>query len=112
MITRGEGAKVGGTRSLPKAGEVAAKSSDGDRVLITNSYGWGSGGTGTVRAAPDYVTSLTGDWIDGVARFEPFLDGEMLVYWVEFDRPLADRSKDGPYDCGSVEESALSLISS
>jgi hypothetical protein len=88
-----------------------AKFSDGDRVHITDSYGWGSGGTGTVRTPPDYVTDLAGDWIDGVARFEPFLDGQKLVYWVEFDKPLADRSADGPYDCGSVEESALSLIS-
>ena len=88
------------------------KFSDGDRVLITSSYGWGSGGTGTVRAAPDYVANLSGDWIDGVARLEPFLDGEKLVYWVEFDKPLNDRSTDGPYDCGSVEDSALSLISS
>jgi hypothetical protein len=88
-----------------------AKFSDGDRVLITNSYGWGSGGTGTVRTAPDYVTDIADDWIDGVARHEPFLDGQKLVYWVEFDKPLNDRSADGPYDRGSVEESALSLIS-
>lgn len=91
-----------------------AKFSDGDRVLITNSYGWGSGKTGTVRAAPDYIVRMTDDWIDGVARSESFGDGKSyrLVYWVEFDEPLADLDADGPYDAGSVEESALSLVSS
>ena len=87
-----------------------AKFKDGDRVLITGSFGWGSGGTGTVRPAPDYAVSLADDWIDGVARLEEHLDVPTLVYWVVFDHPLADLSDDGPYNAGSVEEYALSHL--
>jgi hypothetical protein len=87
-----------------------AKFSDGYRVLITNSHDWGSGGTGTVRSPHKAVINRTGDWIDGVARVERGIDGPTLVYWVDFDEPLDDRSEDGPYSSGSVEESALYLI--
>lgn len=87
-----------------------AKFADGDRVLITNSHDWGSGATGTVRPPHEAVTNRTGEWLDGVARMERGINGPTLVYWVYFDAPLNDRSEDGPYRAGSVEEFALSLI--
>ena len=90
---------------------MVAKFKDGDRVLIAGSYDWGTGGIGTVRSPHVAVTDRTGRWIDEVASMEPGVDGPTLVYWVEFDAALPDRSKHGPYRAGSVEEAALCLIS-
>lgn len=83
-----------------------AKYAAGDRVAITGSHEWGSGGTGTVGAPPFAVTDRTGAWGDGVTRVE----GSIVVYWVEFDVPILDCTEDGPYLAGTVEEYALSLI--
>jgi hypothetical protein len=87
-----------------------AKFSVGDRVSIHNSFEWGTGGSGIIQYPPSLVTERTGEWVDGVARFEQGPHGFHLVFWVEFDRPLHDLTEDGPYLAGSVEEEALRLI--
>ena len=83
----------------------------GDRVVTSRTLAWPAGATGVIATAPMAVTAVSGQWPNEVARREVWPEGEVTVYWVEFDEPQPDSSGDGPYDAGSVDEESLSLIS-
>ena len=83
----------------------------GDRVRVADDFFWARGATGTIAAPPDAVTSISGEWNDGLTRTELSALGKHTVYWVWFDEPQHDADGDGPYRGGQIWESALTLFS-
>jgi hypothetical protein len=66
---------------------------------------------GTVSVAPEAVVRVTGPWDDeGLTRSERSQLGVITTYWIWFDEAQLDADGDGPYQGGSIWESALSLL--
>jgi hypothetical protein len=87
-----------------------SKFSANDRIRISDDFFWAKGATGTISHPPSEVTSISGSWDDNLTRQERSALGQATVYWVWFDEPQLDAEGDGPYQAGSIDESAMTLI--
>jgi hypothetical protein len=94
-----------------RSGRVKKSFSVGDRVRVAGDFFWAKGATGTVSAPPVAVTTISGQWDEGLTRREVSALGTHTVYWVWFDEPQHDADGGGPYRGGQIWESALTLLS-
>jgi hypothetical protein len=90
---------------------MTTKFFEGDRVVVSDTFFWAKGASGTVGKPPDPIVTLSGPWTDGLTRIERSALGENEVYFVYFDEPQFDADGDGPYRGGQVWTSALALLS-
>jgi hypothetical protein len=88
------------------------KFSVNDRVRISEEFFWAKGATGTITEPPPEVVVLSGPWDSNLTRQERTALGVRKIYWVWFDVPQLDADGDGPYRGGSIDETAMSRISS
>lgn len=85
--------------------------SDGTRVVVSSSYYWAKGATGTVSKPPSQVTAISGPW-SGLTRETNTGKGPRIVYWVWFDEPQLDEYGLGPFRGGAIDAMALTAVAS
>jgi hypothetical protein len=58
------------------------KFSPNDRVLISKSFLWAKGATGTITEPPLEIVAVSGPWDENLTRQEESALGVNTVYWV------------------------------
>jgi hypothetical protein len=106
LVNRASRSRYNSTEAVMKGNKFV----DGDRVLISDDFFWARGAIGTISKPPDVITKLSGPWDGGLTRREKSALGTNTVYSVWFDEPQYDANCDGPYQGGSIWESALKFL--